>query len=293
MTAADINGDGVKDMVVFDGGTGDVVLNLSRGAAGYDETLLFSNKNISKVVCRDLDGDKLSDILLLADTSGEYDYLVFFRNCGDGTFKKTERAVKGERKFYGVYGFGMDGRPTAVAGGDGYYRIDWDASFNITEAPLTADGYAVAYYDNLNFRPYLGDGYMYIPVNGDGAAMLYSPTPAAAENTAPDGLAAPRVIADRSTGGVKVEWDAGSDRESATEDLDYEVSMSGASALYRAMTGGNTFVFADAGTWLLEDVSVRVRALRPLGHVARPGRHAGVRPHRRHAGGAGIRLRQA
>ena len=47
MTAADINGDGVKDMVVFDGGTGDVVLNLSRGAAGYDETLLFSNKNIS------------------------------------------------------------------------------------------------------------------------------------------------------------------------------------------------------------------------------------------------------
>ena len=177
--------------------------------------------------------------------------------------------------------------------GDGYYRIDWDASFNITEAPLTADGYAVAYYDNLNFRPYLGDGYMYIPVNGDGAAMLYSPTPAAAENTAPDGLAAPRVIADRSTGGVKVEWDAGSDRESATEDLDYEVSMSGASALYRAMTGGNTFVFADAGTWLLEDVSVRVRALRPLGHVARPGRHAGVRPHRRHAGGAGIRLRQA
>ena len=115
VTAADINGDGVKDMVVFDGGTGDVVLNLSRGAAGYDETLLFSNKNISKVVCRDLDGDKLSDILLLADTSGEYDYLVFFRNCGDGTFKKTERAVKGERGFYGVYDFGMDGRPTAVA----------------------------------------------------------------------------------------------------------------------------------------------------------------------------------
>ena len=130
VTAADINGDGVKDRVVFDGGTGDVVLNLSRGAAGYDETLLFSNKNISKVVCRDLDGDKLSDILLLADTSGEYAYLVFFRNCGDGTFKKTERAVKGERRFYGVYDFGMDGRPTAVAGGDGYYRIDWDASFD-------------------------------------------------------------------------------------------------------------------------------------------------------------------
>lgn len=123
----------------------------------------------------------------------------------------------------------------------------------------------MAYYDNLNFRPYLGDGYMYIPVNGDGAAMLYSPTPAAAENTAPDGLAAPRVIADRSTGGVKVEWDAGSDRESATEDLDYEVSMSGASALYRAMTGGNTFVFADAGTWPLEDFSVKVRAIDPNG----------------------------
>ena len=265
VTAADINGDGVKDMVVFDGGTGDVVLNLSRGAAGYDETLLFSNKNITKVVCRDLDGDKLSDILLLADTSGEYAYLVFFRNCGDGTFKKTERAVKGERRFYGVYDFGMDGRPTAVAGGDGYYRIDWDASFDITEEPLTADGYAVAYYDNLNFRPYLGDGYMYIPVSGDGAAMLYSPTPAAAENAAPDRLAAPRVIADRSTGGVKVEWDAGSDRESATEDLDYEVAMSGASALYRAMTGGNTFVFADAGTWPLEDVSVKVRAIDPNG----------------------------
>ena len=79
--------------------------------------MLFSNNNVTDVICRDLDGDKLSDILLLADTprGQQYAYLVFFKNRGDGTFQKTERAISGTREFYGVYDFSMDGRPTAIA----------------------------------------------------------------------------------------------------------------------------------------------------------------------------------
>ena len=102
VTVADVNGDGVKDLVVFDESMGDVTLNLSRGAAGFEPTVLFSNKNVTRVICRDLDGDRLSDILLLADTpSGQqYAYLVFFKNRGDGTFQKTERAISGKREFY-------------------------------------------------------------------------------------------------------------------------------------------------------------------------------------------------
>lgn len=270
VTVADFNGDGVKDLVVFDKNSGDVTLNLSQGAAGFEQTVLFSNNNVTDVICRDLDGDKLSDILLLADTprGQQYAYLVFFKNRGDGTFQKTERAISGTREFYGVYDFSMDGRPTAIAsdGSQQFFRIDWDASFNITEASLMPSGYDANYYDNLTFHPYLGDGYMYIAATDENAgyldgARLISLTPAATGNTAPDKLAAPRVIADRSTGDVKVEWNAGTDRESATEDLDYEVRLGGGSALYQSLTGGNTFVVANAGSWPEGEVRAQVRAI--------------------------------
>ena len=270
VTVADFNGDGVKDLVVFDKNSGDVTLNLSRGAAGFEPTVLFSNNNVTDVICRDLDGDRLSDILLLANTprSQQYAYLVFFKNRGDGTFQKTERAISGTREFYGVYDFSMDGRPTAIAsdGSQQFFRIDWDASFNITEASLMPSGYDANYYDNLTFHPYLGDGYMYIAATDENAgyldgARLVSLTPAATGNTAPDKLAAPRVIVDGSTANVKVEWGAGSDSESATEDLDYEVRLGGGSALYQSLTGGNTFVVANAGSWLEGEVRAQVRAI--------------------------------
>ena len=276
VTVADVNGDGVKDIVVFDENTGDVTLNLSRGAAGFEPTVLFSNKNVTRVICRDLDGDRLSDILLLADTpsSQQYAYLVFFKNRGDGTFQKTERAISGTREFYGVYDFSMDGRPTAIAsnGSQQFFRIDWDASFNLSEASLMPNGYYANYYDNLTFHPYLGDGYMYIAATDESAgymdgARLLSLTPASTQNTPPAKPDMPRVIADRSTGDIKVEWNASSDAESATEDLDYEVRLSGGSALYQSLTGGNTFVVANAGTWPEGNVSAQVRAIDQNGLV--------------------------
>ena len=270
VTVADFNGDGVKDLVVFDKNSGDVTLNLSQGAAGFEPTVLFSNNNVTDVICRDLDGDRLSDILLLANTprGQQYAYLVFFKNRGDGTFQKTERAISGTREFYGVYDFSMDGRPTAIAsdGSQQFFRIDWDASFNITEASLMPSGYDANYYDNLTFHPYLGDGYMYIAATDENAgylddARLVSLTPAATENTPPAKLGAPRVIVDGSTANVKVEWGAGSDSESATEDLDYEVRLGGGSALYQSLTGGNTFVVANAGSWPEGEVRAQVRAI--------------------------------
>lgn len=271
VTVADINGDGVKDLVIFDENTGDVTLNLSHGTAGFDSKVLFSNENVTDVICRDLDGDKQSDILLLADTprSQQYAYIVFFHNNGDGTFKKTERAINGTREFYGIYDFNMNGCPTIVArdGNSGqHYRIDWNTSFSITETPLLPDNYIAEYYDNLTFRPYLGDGYVYLPVyekeNGYNIGnRLISLTPATTENTAPDRLDMPRVIADKSTGDIKVEWDSGSDKENASEDLKYEIRMKGSTPLYSDILSGNTFVIANAGSWPSGNIAVQVRAI--------------------------------
>lgn len=82
VTLCDLNSDGAKDVVIFDSKTGDVTLNLSDGKGSYSRQTIFSNTNITAVACRDLDGDKLSDILLMADTprGQQYAYLVFFRN---------------------------------------------------------------------------------------------------------------------------------------------------------------------------------------------------------------------
>ena len=118
-------------------------------------------------VC-DLDGDGHQDLLLTIDKTKQttYAFIIFLRNQGDGTFKKSEQGMEGEYTFHEVVY--LDGKPglTAVKkfiNSQGYQQYDfylfqWDANFNLNETMLLPEGYMLSNPEN----PFVAD------LNGDG-----------------------------------------------------------------------------------------------------------------------------
>lgn len=274
VTHSDLNGDGIPDLVIFDSPNKQVLLYMSNGT-GFDMTQLIENGNISAMHCRDLDGDGKTDILLCIDTprNENYAYLAFFRNNGDGTFRRTVRTLEGSLEFSKPFDLNNNGRPTLIATEKSslyeYHRIDWDERFAITETALFPRQYDHP-INQMNdffteFADYDGDGQVEIIAyladeNGSYRTYLYCPAMANA-NTAPQRMDAPRVIADRSNGQVKIEWTAGSDNETAACDLIYNVRISTAEStnvMLRECNG--TQMIANAGTWPLGTMNVSVRA---------------------------------
>lgn len=280
---ADLNGDGIQDLVIFDSPNSQVVLQLSRDG-GFEMTQLIENGNISAMYCRDLDGDGLTDILLEMDTperNGQYAYLAFFHNNGDGTFKRTVKSFEGDYSFTQPFDLNNNGRPSVIAKKEGlsfeFKRIDWDETFSITTSDFyPADGgYPLSQsgYELWDFRDYDGDGQaeFVTTIIGTFGNMsgnvphLYAPAPLK-QNTAPQRMDAPGVIVDRSSGLVKIEWAEGKDAESAAADLTYiiKVAADGGGNVLMSECGGRQTI-ANAGAWPLGAMAVSVRAVDPQG----------------------------
>lgn len=271
---SDLNGDGISDLVIFDTPNKQVLLYMSRGT-DFEMTQLIENGNISAMYCRDLDGDGKTDILICIDTpkSENYAYLAFFRNNGDGTFRRTVRSLEGSHRFSKPFDLNHNGRPTLISCWQtetvSYRRIEWDENFALTQSDLFPRQWDSPISQNgtlMEFADYDGDGQPEIIANlhdekGNTRTCLYTPA-MAKENTAPWRMDAPHVIADRSNGQVKVEWTAGKDDQTAACDLTYEVRISGKSGKNVMLNecGGKQLI-ANAGTWPLEKMNVSVRAI--------------------------------
>ncbi len=271
----DFNQDGVKDLVVFDAETGQVDI-LTSSPNGMQQSQLYNNANIKNVFCEDLNADGLSDILLLAKVNS-YMYFLFFKNNGDGTFKRTERAVAVNEEYKYFYAsleyLNSNGFPTMVtASGWRSYsgihydkdiqRVDWDSNFTLTESELAPAE------ENWRWDPtiedYYCDGRQFISIwmNGTGETFLYPVSGATA--TKPSTMAAPNVIVDKTTGVVKVTWAAGNDAETSRQDLDYEVQVIASEStdvLLQTKTCGNLSLIFDPSTWEHGDYEVQVRAI--------------------------------
>ncbi len=274
ITPCDLNGDGQSDLIIYDNKKGTVTLRLSDGNS-FKETKLIDNNNISAVYCRDLDGDGLLDILLEMDTPArdKYAYQAFFRNNGDGTFKRTVRTFEADYTFLRPLDFNNNGRPTVVTydkGSGKYLRMEWDASFAVTTSDLLESNLSLVYHNNVFFKDLNGDGCLDMLAwssdqNGlNGGHVLYTPK-AEKANTAPNRPAAPRVIADKQSTLLKVEWDEVADKESASDDLRYTVEITGAGKTQLLRDTKDKWIVANTGTWPLETMSVRVRATDPNG----------------------------
>jgi len=285
VTACEVNGDGLTDYVLFDANTGDV--NLMRSTpSGYETERLTNNSNLTDVQVCDLDGDGHQDLLLTIDKTKQttYAFIIFLRNQGDGTFKKSEQGMEGEYTFHEVAY--LDGKPglTAVkevTNTQGYLQYDfylfqWDANFNLNETMLLPEGY-MSNKENPFITDLNGDGkpdFLITPNNME--HYLYTP-----ENAQPATVAAPEAptcAVDATTGLIRVEWKAPSQEPGLTYEVrvgtapgrgDIVQAQSNADGSRRTFANGNagsaTYLMLNAGTWPEGTYHIAVQAISPDG----------------------------
>lgn len=286
VTACEVNDDGLTDYVLFDANTGDV--NLMRSTpSGYETERLTNNSNLTDVQVCDLDGDGHQDLLLTIDKTKQttYAFIIFLRNQGDGTFKKSEQGMEGEYTFHEVAY--LDGKPglTAVkevTNTQGYLQYDfylfqWDANFNLNETMLLPEGYMLSNKENPFITDLNGDGkpdFLITPNNME--HYLYTP-----ENAQPATVAAPEAptcAVDATTGLIRVEWKAPSQEPGLTYEVrvgtapgrgDIVQAQSNADGSRRTFANGNagsaTYLMLNAGTWPEGTYHIAVQAISPDG----------------------------
>lgn len=252
----DINGDGLTDLLVYDGN--ELKLKLNTGQ-GFKDMSLLSNKNLRNVYMLDCDGDGHLDILA-AVTAEDASFLAFFRNQGNGKFKRIVRSFEKSVYWEAPYFINNNGLPSMVSYAEGDLMCwNWDASFNVEKVALTSGVKLPQGYSLLDVD---GDGKIDVPCERGYQEYGIFHCKVEKANTPPNKMQAPKLLLDKSTGLLRAEWEHGTDAENSAGDLSYEFEITSPSGeyLFRTFTK-SLFALASAGSWGTGSVQARVRAI--------------------------------
>ena len=248
----DLNGDSELDYIFYDGSN--IILQLRTSGTEYEEKTLFTNSNVKKIIFKDFDHDGDIDILAYINdaryTSYETGntYFVFFRNEGDLSFKRKERN----------FTLNYDLRDITDVDADGLYELtvyDYtnkktkvlkvEENLALTEIDITSEIDVVGDFDNDGKVDYRYSNSNKTPYQTWGVFSQ-------AVNTAPQKMEAPTATLNAEAGRLRINWKQGSDKETSSCDLTYELRIgtqpASGDVLFGASLADGTRRSLDVGT---------------------------------------------
>lgn len=211
---ADFNGDGLLDYIDFGNGNVDLYLTKTDGKLAEKKTI-FTNEAMQNAFFGDFDKDGDVDILLFIPTS-DATYTVFFRNDGNGVFKKKESYIDGKYTSFECKDYDADGLYEVLvtntdAQKDYLLKCNKNFTTDLVELP-----------DGLNkiLADFNHDGITEI---NSGAS--YTPLANAKKNTRPEKMSKPIAALQPEDGKLKITWKQGKDAQTSSCDLTYELRI--------------------------------------------------------------------
>lgn len=211
---ADFNGDGLLDYIDFGNGNVDLYLTQTDGKLAEKKTI-FTNEAMQNAFFGDFDKDGDVDILLFIPTS-DATYTVFFRNDGNGAFKKKESYIDGKYTSFECKDYDADGLyeilvSNAETSKDYLLKCNKNFTTDLVELP-----------EGLNkiLADFNHDGITEI---NSGAS--YTPLANAKKNTRPEKMSKPIAVLQPEDGKLKITWKQGKDAQTSSCDLTYELRI--------------------------------------------------------------------
>lgn len=211
--AADLNNDGLLDYIDFAKGNVDLYMMQANGKMSEKRTI-FSNSAMTNIFFGDFDRDGDVDFLLYIP--GTTTYTIFFRDDGNGVFKKKETYLEGMYTCFDCKDYDADGLyeilvSNTEASKD--YLLKCNKNFTTDLIELPED-------ENKILADFNHDGITEI---NSGAS--YTPLASAKKNTRPEKMGKPIAVLQPDDGKLKITWKQGKDAQTSSCDLTYELRI--------------------------------------------------------------------
>ena len=231
--SADVNGDGINDYVDFGAGKVTLYLTKADGSLG-DGKELFENSAMQNAFFGDFDRDGDVDLLFFIPNN-DITYIVFYRNDGNGEFKRKETYIDGKYTSYTCKDYDGDGLYEIIASlaDDNYGTYDYLLKCDLKKVEVTVTALDEPNkpknhskndkYANIVVGDFNNDGFTEYGYNTSG--FVYGPIPNAKKNTAPSKMQKPQAQFFADANKLRITWQRGSDAQTSACDLTYELRI--------------------------------------------------------------------
>lgn len=231
--SADVNGDGINDYVDFGAGKVTLYLTNADGSLG-DGKELFENSAMQNAFFGDFDRDGDVDLLFFIPNN-DITYIVFYRNDGNGEFKRKETYIDGKYISYTCKDYDGDGLYEIIASlaDDNYGTYDYLLKCDLKKVEVTVTALdepnkhqntsSQNYYANIVVGDFNNDGFTEYGYRCGG--FVYGPIPNAKKNTAPSKMQKPQAQFFADANKLRITWQRGSDAQTSACDLTYELRI--------------------------------------------------------------------